>query len=71
MELPIPVMIHNEQLGLKGTSGTLLQVNPDGFYVVTTDFGAKVHRVLLPIEQTILIFEGPEETVGETLEIER
>lgn len=71
MELPIPVMIHNELLGLKGASGTLMQVNPDGFYLITTSFGDKVHKVLLPIEQTVLIFEGFEETVGETLEIER
>lgn len=71
MELPIPVMIHNELLGLKGASGSLMQISPDGFYMVTASFGDKVHKVLLPIGQTVLIFEEPEETAGETLEIER
>ena len=71
MELPIAVMIHNELLGLKGASGSLMQINPDGFYVVTTSFGDKVHKVLLPIVQTVLILEEPEEIAGETLEIER
>jgi hypothetical protein len=73
MELPVPVMIHNEQLGLKGTKGSLIQVYPEGFYLVTTTFGSKQHKVQLPIHQTILIHaEAEEETLaGESLEIER
>ena len=72
MELPIPVLIHNEQLGLKGASGSLIQIYSEGFYLVTTQFGSNVHKVLVPIGQTILIQENAEETVpGEAIEIER
>lgn len=72
MELPIPVLIHNEQLGFKGTKGILIQIYDEGFYLVTANFGANLHKVHLPIDQTILIHEAPEETVGgESLEIER
>ena len=73
MELPVPVMIHNEQLGLKGTKGSLIQVYPEGFYLVTTTFGSNQHKVQLPINQTILIHAEAEEEAlaGESLEIER
>ena len=73
MELPLPVLIHNEQLGLKGAQGSLIQVYPEGFYLVLTTFGSKTHKVQLPIEQTILIHEEAEEEalVGEEIEIER
>ena len=73
MELPVPIMIHNEQLGLKGTKGSLIQVYPEGFYLVTTTFGSKIHKVQLPINQTILIHEQAEEETlaGESLDIER
>lgn len=73
MELPVPVMIHNEQLGLKGTKGSLIHVYPEGFYLVTTTFGSNLHKVQLPIDQTILIHEEAEEETlaGESLEIER
>ena len=72
MELPLAVMIHNEQLGLKGAHGSLIQVYPEGFYLVTTTFGSKQHKVQLPIDQTILIHEEAEEeaVAGESIEIE-
>ena len=73
MELPIAVLIHNELLGLKGTKGSLIQIYPEGFYLVSTTFGSKIHKVHLPIGTTVLIVEEPEDEVvmGETLEIER
>lgn len=72
MELPIAVRIHNEQLGLRGVAGTLLQISPEGFYLLSTLFGDNTHKLLLPIQQTALIFEEPEVAVGgESLEIER
>ena len=72
MELPIPVLIHNEQLGLKGASGALIQIYPEGFYLISTRFGSNLHKVMVPIAQTILIQEEAEETVpGESIEIER
>jgi len=73
MELPVSILIHNEQLGLKGAAGTLIQICPEGFYVVSTFFGSKVHKVHLPISETVLIHETPEEDTlaGESIEIER
>ena len=73
MELPVHVMIHNEQLGLKGSHGSLIQIYPEGFYLVTTTFGSKQHKVHLPVGQTILIHEEAEEIApaGEEIEIER
>ena len=73
MELPQPVLIHNELLGLKGAQGSLIQIYPEGFYLVSTSFGSKVHKVQLPVAQTILIHEEPEEETleAEAIEIER
>ena len=73
MELPVPVLIHHELLGLKGAAGSLIQIFPKGFYLVSTTFGSKVHRVQLPISQTVLIVEQAEEeaAASEPMEIER
>lgn len=73
MELPVPVLIHNELLGLKGAAGSLIQIYPEGFYLVSTAFGSKVHRLHLPIGETVLIVETPEEeaAASEPIEIER
>jgi len=73
MELPVPVLIHHELLGLKGAAGSLIQIFPEGFYLVSTTFGSKVHRVQLPISQTVLIVEQAEEeaAASEPMEIER
>ena len=73
MELPVPVLIHNELLGLKGAAGALIQIYPEGFYLVSTAFGSKIHKVQLPISQTVLIVEEPEEeaVASEPIELER
>ena len=61
MEPPVEVLIHNELLGVKGREGTLLGINPSGYYEVTTLFGERPHRILLPIAATVLITAAPEE----------
>lgn len=71
MELPLDVLIHNELLGLKGKEGTLLAVHEGGYFEVTTQFGERPHRVLLPIQSTVLISEQAEEGFESTLEVER
>ena len=73
MELPTPVLIHHELLGLRGAAGSLIQIYPEGFYLVSTTFGSKIHKVHLPISQTVLIVEEPEEAVlaSEPIELER
>lgn len=71
MELPAEVLIHSALLGLKGARGTLLNTSDDGYYEVNCAFGEKVHRVLLPVAETVLIAREPEEGEVEGLEIER
>lgn len=71
MELPAEVLIHNAQLGMKGSRGTLLQIAPEGYFEVNCKFGEKHHRVLLPVEGTVLISQEPEPPKAEGLEIER
>lgn len=71
MELPADVLIHNEQLGMKGSRGRLIAVSGEGYYEVNCAFGEKIHRVLLPIRSTVLIAREPEPPPVENLEIER
>jgi len=72
MEVPAEVMIHNELVGMKGAKGTLLTISPQGFYEVNVRFGERLHRVLLPVETTVLISQQPEELVaGGEFEVER
>ena len=70
MDLPADCLIHNSQLGFKATPGSLLQISESGFFVVSCKFGDKPHRVLLPIQETVLILEQPEDIVVEAVEIE-
>lgn len=70
MELPSEVLIHNDLMSLKGTAGTLLGILDAGYYEVNLRFGGNVHRVLLPIERTVLIAKNAEPPKAEGLEIE-
>jgi hypothetical protein len=70
MELPAEVLIHNEQLGMKGAPGKLIAITAHGCYEVNCAFGDKVHRVLLPIRSTVLIAREPEEPPVDGLEVE-
>ena len=70
MELPAEVLIHNEQLNLKGTAGVLLGISELGYFEVNLKFGENTHRVLLPIPRTALISKQPEPPKAEGLEIE-
>ncbi|MEM8959994.1 MAG: hypothetical protein AAGD38_00825 [Acidobacteriota bacterium] len=72
MDLPADVLLHNEILGIKGGKGTLIMVSPHGFYEVKLTFGGKnIHRVLLPVDSTVVIFREPEPTYVIEDEIER
>lgn len=69
MEIPSDVQIHNRLLGMKGTSGRLLQI-ADGYYELICRFGGQSHRVLLPVAGTAVIRRDPEAESTETIEIE-
>ncbi|HEX2164998.1 MAG TPA: hypothetical protein VHM02_13720 [Thermoanaerobaculia bacterium] len=64
MEMPAEVMVHNEQLGMKGTRAVLLQIHPDGYYELNVKFGERVHRVMLPVGATAVIAKEPEPVAG-------
>lgn len=71
MEVPNKVLIHNELVGLKGTPGSLIRIAPEGYYEVNLRFGNNTHRVLLPMQSSVLIAAEPEAVVGESVEVER
>jgi hypothetical protein len=72
MELPAEVMVHNEQLSMKGTRAVLIQIHPGGYYELNVRFGERTHRVLLPISATAVTARDPEPAVeGVAVEIER
>lgn len=70
MEVPIKVLVHNELVGMKGTRGQLLAIH-ERHYEVTCRFGDKQHRILLPMQSTVLIQSDPEPVPEEVVEIER
>ena len=70
MDLPATVLVHNTTIGMKGEEGTLLQI-ADRFYEVNISFGSSTHRVMLPIDQTVIIFKDAEEDFVPDIEIER
>lgn len=71
IDLPAECLIHNSQLGFKGTEGTLLQISDNGYFLVSCMFGDLPHRVLLPIQDTVVILEQAEEVVVDAIEVER
>ncbi len=71
MDLPAEIQIHNELLGIKGGKGTLVAVSPLGYYETKCVFGGKTHRVLLPIQNTVVVFREPEAEFETGIEIER
>lgn len=71
MELPTEVLVHNEMLNVKGGRATLIRISDDGYYEVNMTFGDRTHRVLLPVEQTVLISRDPEQAFVTQDEVER
>ena len=71
MDLPAEVQLYNELSGFKGNVGSLVAVNPSGFYEVNMKYGHNIHRVLLPIVATVVIFREPEPQFEAGVEIER
>ena len=71
MDLPADVQLYNELASLKGNVGSLVAVSPHGFYEVNLKYGNNIHRVLLPVESTVVIFREPEPQFEAGVEIER
>ena len=71
MDLPAEVQIQNEFLGAKGTKAILIAVHSDGYYEVKRLYNGKTHRILLPIQNTVVIFLQPDAEFEVGVEIER
>jgi hypothetical protein len=72
MELPNDVVVHNEQLGLKGVPAVLLEISSNGYYELNVRVGENTHRVLLPIASTRITAQAAEVAVGGVaVEVER
>lgn len=61
MDVPSEVLVHNAQLGMKGTRATLLRITNEGYYELNARFGEQLHRLLLPIADTALISSASQE----------
>lgn len=71
MELPAKVMVYSQILGLSGTQGTLVAVRNDGCYELRLLSQGRTHLVLLPVDQTGIVFAEPEPEVPPEMGIER
>ena len=71
MEIPSKVSIFNRTLEVKGKAGTLIAINDHGFYEVVLEVQQRNHTVLLPVAETVLIFNDAMPAIAEELEVER
>lgn len=72
MELPAKVLIFTNLVPeLNAKSGLLISIAEEKFYEIQVQFREKRHTVLLPVNQTVLIFEDPLLDVKPDFEIER
>jgi hypothetical protein len=71
MEIPSKVRIFNRSLELKGNPGTLVAVSSHGFYEVVMEMQQRSHTVLLPINETVVIFNESVPTAPAGFEVER
>ncbi|MEL7061776.1 MAG: hypothetical protein AAGN46_17250 [Acidobacteriota bacterium] len=71
MDLPADVQLSNEQLGIKNGKGTLVAVSPHGYYELRLQFKDRLHKVLVPIAGTSIVFRQPEPEFAADMEIER
>lgn len=71
MDLPSDVQISNDQLGIKNHKGTLVSISPHGYFELRLGFNNRQHKVLLPIQNTAIVFREPEPEFPSDIEIER
>ena len=71
MEIPSKVSVFNTTLEVKGKSGTLVSINEAGFYEVSLEFKERLHTVLFPVADTVIIFNDPLAQIAADFEIER
>jgi len=71
MEIPAKVSVFNRTLEIKGKAATLVAINSDGFYEVVLEVQPRNHTVLLPVAETVLIFNEALPQAATEFEVER
>jgi hypothetical protein len=71
MEIPSKISIFNRTLEVKNKIGTLIAINPDGFYEVVLEVQQRNHTVLFPIAETVIIFTDALPPSSTDFEVER
>ncbi len=71
MEIPAKVSVFNRTLEVKGKPGTLVAVSPEGFYEINLEVQQRIHTVLFPIAETVVIFNEAIPNLAGDFEIER
>jgi hypothetical protein len=71
MEIPAKVSIFNRTLEVKGKAAMLVAINAHGYYEVVMEVQQRSHTVLLPISETVLIFNDAMPASSSEFEVER
>ena len=71
MEIPAKVSIFNRTLEVKGKAATLVAISSQGYYELVMEVQQRNHTVLLPIQETVLIFNDALPTISAEFEVER
>lgn len=71
MEIPAKVSIFNRTLEVKGKAATLVAISAHGYYEVVMEVQQRSHTVLLPIHDTVLIFNEALASISADFEVER
>jgi len=71
MEIPAKVSIFNRTLEIKGKPAMLITIHELGYYEVVLEVQQRNHTVLLPIAETVLIFNEALPSASADFEIER
>ncbi len=71
MEIPAKVSIFNRTLEVKGKPATLVAISAHGYYEVVMEVQQRNHTVLLPIGDTVLIFNDALASISADFEVER
>jgi hypothetical protein len=70
MEIPAKVSVFNKTLEVKGKPGQLVGIG-NGFFEIQLEVQNRIHTVLFPVYETVVIFNEPLPQVPADLEVER
>ncbi|MHB0971640.1 MAG: hypothetical protein ACYC7A_15360 [Thermoanaerobaculia bacterium] len=71
MEIPAKVAVFNGVLEVKGKVGTLITIADVGYYEINIEVNGKLHTVLFPIADTVVVFNDAIPQIAPDFEVER